>query len=499
MKKSKHDLSSSILWTTKMGQLKPINVLEVLPSDRFSMQTRNFVRFSPLVAPTMSIIKNFTHHWYVPTWLLWEDFEDFITGKNKEILPPKVPYISSLCGVGSLWDAMGLPVDDALTVDFKVNSFVFRAYWFIYFTYYADEDLNQKTWEDAFEAIKEWEAYRSGDTSSFAWILKVPQVSWKKDIFTTARPWRLKGGDVTIPLEIKSDGNPITIGSVGASGSNSEYPMTRFIPEAGGYSINALRYDYSGNVNFEGEYLKGLSGAGLDVTSLAVASNLARLRFRDSRQGSRYSELVQRMGANSSDMRLFLPQYLGGGSNPMRISEVVQTSQSTDTSNLGDMGGHGIGSNDSAIVRRRFNEHGFVLTFSFFRPDTAYYNITDRHWFYDLREDWFFKELENIGVQEVLTQELYPKSEKGKVFGYNDAYYYYRQQLSKITGEFRTLDKHWHLARMFESEPVLNNSFVECNPSNRIFADLVNDTIKVQSHNIVRGYRIVGSRSRLSL
>lgn len=500
MKRHKHNLSSGVLWTTKLGQLKPVNVLEIIPADRFMIQTRNFTRLSPLVAPMMSIIKNYTHHWYVPTWLLWDDFEDFITG-NKKIAIPKVPYVKSLCGVGSLWDAMGLPVqqkDGDVPADFKVNSLAFRAYWFIYFTYYADEDLNPRSYDDFLVAMEKWQNYTgTGATTEWEWITKIPQVSWKKDIYTTARPWRLKGGDVTIPLDIRSNGHPFRL----ATSDNRQFSiqvMSR--GQADSQYVNTL-VSSTDNVQAwtDAKYASGLMGTGLDVTTLSLASSLARLRFHDGRGGSRYSELIQRMGGNSADARLFVPQYLGGGSNTLNISEVVQTSESTATSSLGEMAGHGIGVNDTSVVRRAFNEHGYVITMSFFRPDNYYMNITDRHWLYDIREDYFFKELENIGLQEITTRELYPNAPKEEVFGYNDAYYYYRQSPSRITGEFRTLDKYWHLARMWDKKPVLNNSFVECNPSNRVFADLVNDTIKVQSHNIVRGYRIVSRRARFGL
>lgn len=540
MKRFKHDMSSGHLWTAEIGRLYPVNLMEILPSDRWMLQTKNFTRFTPLVSPAMVNLKNYIHHWYVPTWLLWDDFEDFITGKTQELTPPKIyPITWNFTDPGTLWDYIGLPTCESSN-DFEefqkqgYNFMALKAFWFIYCEFYRDEDLDEWDTETIFNYLDDWTLWHPDDGNVVPrntkahyddWndfvskmrilVQRPPLICWKKDNFTIARPWKMKGGDVTIPLDISANG-AFTLEATGSGGQKSARVLSQNAGVNLGYDNVKSGNDFLEGAGFTPEsnypltYKSGLAGAGVSVTDLSLASNLARLRYRDGRMGSRYSELIQRFGANASDARLFLPQYLGGGSSEVRVNEVVQTSESTDTSSLGDMGGHAVNNNISNVVRRIFNEHGYVITMSFFRPSNYYMNATDRHWFYDMREDYFFKELENIGVQEIYKKEITPCTTHAKgneVFGYTDAYYYYRQKHSKVSGLFKTELAHWHLARNFNeakrfpSDIVLNLEFVKCRASNRIFADnrIGPNQILVQSHNIAKGYRVVGRKSRLSL
>lgn len=503
MKLSKHNLNSSHLWTAKLGALRPIHIMEVLPRDKISFQAKSFVRFSPLVAPTMTNIFHYTHSWYIPSWLLDKNFEKFITGTplpDGEVGIQKV-NMNKHCVVGTLWDAFALPLwpGENKNPAFSVSAAPFRGFWLIWDVYYRDEDLQPDTAFDIMDKlIDKWVAGTASD-DEIKKILKLPHVSWRKDVFTTARPWQEKGNGVSIPLDFdvhavgemkfKTNHDDREIGIIAQNSRQLGQPII---------SINGqIEPDWGL------KYSSGLgvgNFGGLTINKLALASALARRRFKDGRIGSRYAELLNSFGANSADARLFIPQYLGGSKELMQISEVVQTSQSTTTSNLGDMGGHGIGMNSSRPFRRQYSEHGFQITLSFFRPDAVYMQGTDRFWFHEQREDYYFPEFENVGLQEIYNQELAPHAQKYSVFGWNDNYYYYRQAFSKVSGEFRTLDKHWHLARDFgDKVPVLNSSFVECKPSNRIFADLINDQLKVSTNFHIKAYRMVKKSARLKI
>lgn len=83
-------------------------------------------------------------------------------------------------------------------------------------------------------------------------------------------------------------------------------------------------------------------------------------------------------------------------------------------------------------------------------------------------------------------REVYGASTTNPVFGYQDRYDEYRRQESGVSGAFRTTLNYWHMGRDFASEPVLNASFVQSNPTNRIFADQTGaDTLYVMvSHSI---------------
>jgi len=80
MKRSKFSLSNTKLLSCDMGELVPCGLTEVLPGDSIQQNTTCMVRFSPLLSPVMHPTHVQLAHWFVPHRLVWEDFEDFITG-----------------------------------------------------------------------------------------------------------------------------------------------------------------------------------------------------------------------------------------------------------------------------------------------------------------------------------------------------------------------------------------------------------------------------------
>ena len=80
MKRSKTSLSYTKLLSCDTGQLVPVGLTEVLPGDTFHAATSCLVRFSPLLAPVMHPTHVQLSHWFVPHRLVWDDWEEFITG-----------------------------------------------------------------------------------------------------------------------------------------------------------------------------------------------------------------------------------------------------------------------------------------------------------------------------------------------------------------------------------------------------------------------------------
>ena len=159
------------------------------------------------------------------------------------------------------------------------------------------------------------------------------------------------------------------------------------------------------------------------------------------------------------------------------------------------MAGHGISAMRSNRYRRFFEEHGVVLTLMSVVPKNMYMDGVSRNMTKWSHTDYFQKELEHVGMQEVLESELYAKdgdTNVAQTFGYNDRYYEYRHEPSTVAGDFRDTMNHWHLARSFAQKPVLNESFIKCEPSNRIFADQTgNDTLWVMVNHNVKARRLV--------
>ena len=107
------DLSYTKLFTCDMGQLIPVMCDEVVPGDIFKIGNQSVIRMQPLVAPVLHEINAYVHYFFVPYRLLWDQWEDFITGgkdgQDVSTLPLWIPAVTPT--VGSLWDYFGFNLE----------------------------------------------------------------------------------------------------------------------------------------------------------------------------------------------------------------------------------------------------------------------------------------------------------------------------------------------------------------------------------------------------
>lgn len=83
--KSGFDLTFYNKGTGKIGQLIPTRCTEVLPGDKFTGKSSASVQFEPLAVPILANMNVRQEHFFVPTRILWNKWESFITGgKNMD-------------------------------------------------------------------------------------------------------------------------------------------------------------------------------------------------------------------------------------------------------------------------------------------------------------------------------------------------------------------------------------------------------------------------------
>lgn len=473
MKRSKFSLSHTKLFSCDMGELIPCGIFEVLPGDSIQQATNLLVRASPLLAPVMHPVECRIHHWYVPYRLIWEDFEDFITGGPDGMNASIYPTRNTDATVGTLADYLGVP----LGVTPEYSALPFRAYNFIFNEFYRDQDLvTERAWSDA-----------SGpDTITTGGA--VANIAWEKDYFTSARPWEQKGPAITIPLGTDA---PVIFSETGAT------PGTRTLQRAGPSSPTSLDVLQVGTDDAPIIGTADLSSASaITINLLREAFALQRFEEARARFGSRYVEYLRYLGVRSSDARLQRPEYLGGGKQTISFSEVLQTAEGTNP--VGELKGHGITGVRSNRYRRFFEEHGLVMSLFSVRPKTIYMQGFSRMWNRRTKEDFWQKELEGIGQQEVLNKEIYGlHASPDGVFGYQDRYDEYRRQESSVAGEFRTSTLNfWHMAREFSSDPALNSTFVTSVPTERTFAVPSEDVIYTYARHSIQARRLVAQTGK---
>ncbi len=230
----------------------------------------------------------------------------------------------------------------------------------------------------------------------------------------------------------------------------------------------------------------------LDVRDLRLASGLQRYQERSLRWGNRYEEyLASEFGLSPRDSRIQRPEYLGGSSSVLQISEVLQTAEGTNTG-VGTMRGHGVGGLRQRPIRFKSAEHGFIIGLVSICPRAVYTQGLNKFWRKFNRMDYFTKELSTIGMQEVYQSEIFANGQNYDViFGYQDRDSEYRHIPNRICGEFAGVLDYWNLAREFENPPVLNSSFIEMVPSKRVFAEQTQNSFLVMLRNKIKAYRVV--------
>lgn len=491
-RRNKFNLSSFKNFTCDMGQLVPVYCKEVLPGDSWEMDTSLFMRLAPLNGPVMHPCHVHTHTFFVPNRLTWSDWENFITGGPDGLSAPSFPVISAPpttgFAVGSLADYLGIK-PGVTGRDF--SALPFRAYALIYNELYRDQDLVPPL---------PISLASGADTTTNTTLVNA---AWDKDYFTSSRPWEQKGAEVLLPLvgvaPVKGIGfnavtgsttNPTAIRESG-NVSVTSYPTAVSLADSATVNATRIKTAGSGTSSYPDIYVEGDEFEAPSANEFRFQFAWQRVLEARARFGSRYTELLRAWGVKSSDARLQRPEYLGGSKETIQFSEVLGTVNNADTQ-LGQLGGHGLGSSRSKRFRRFFEEHGYVITLAFVRPITIYADGVERHWNRRTREEFWQPELQHIGQQTIKNKEVYlAHPDPDGSFGFQDRFDEHRRSESSIAAEFRTYYDYMSLARLFGSAPALNASFVTCSPSKDIYQSTGTHGLIVMAHTRCMARRLV--------
>ncbi|WNK12555.1 MAG: major capsid protein [Microvirus sp.] len=459
--------------TLDAGLLVPVFVDEVLPGDTFNLKASIFARLATPIVPVMDNMYMDMFFFFVPNRLLWDQWQRFCgeqdnPGDSIDFLVPYVDHVSAAPVSLGMADYFGIPLRRCAPC-----AFPFRAYNLIFNEWFRDENLVNRAW------------FSHGDGPDLPEYFPLQRRGKRHDYFTSCLPWPQKGPGVEIPIASSAPvvATSLTIGptfntypGVGVGDqldvTSSNFTVTHPTP---GVGVNQLRWE---NPGLTADLTNATAAT---INTLRQAFQIQKLLERDARGGTRYIELLRsHFGVVSPDARLQRPEFLGGGSIPIHVNPVAQTSGSPPIAGgytptpQGNLAAFGVAAAGGIGFSKSFVEHGVILGLVSVRADMSYQQGLHKMWSRRSRYDFYWPAFAHLGEQSVLQREIFLEHEDAAgntnddVFGYQERWAEYRYFPSKITGQFRSdsalpLDV-WHLAQKFDVPPKLDKTFIEENP-----------------------------------
>jgi len=457
------------------GFLIPVYVDEVLPGDTMSLNATMFCRMSTPIFPVMDNLYLDSFFFFVPARLVWTNWLRFMgeqanPADSISFIVPTLP--SAAFATNSIWDYFGLPgINQITAAESTFNVLPFRAYNLIWNQWFRDENLQNSVvvpLGDAGDTFGDYNLLRRGK---------------RHDYFTSALPFAQKFTAPSLPLgttaPVRTEAAVFIAGSqeplrfrLAGTGGAIPAPRTLGASDPSGSFLQTTLTSTQDTSVYPANLFADLSSAtSASINAIRLAFQTQKLLERDARGGTRYTEIIRsHFGVVSPDARLQRAEYLGGGSTPINVTPIAQTSVSAATP-LATLGAFVTGQSSNHSFSQSFTEHGYIIGLVSVRADLTYQQGLRRMWSRSTRYDFYFPVFANLGEQAVLRREIFQTgvaAEDTVVFGFQERWAEYRYHPSRVSGLFRSTASSpidaWHLAQRFLTFPTLNSTFIEDTP-----------------------------------
>lgn len=455
------DLSFKKNFTAKAGELLPVMVKEVLPSDSFKINLRSFTRTQPINTAAFARIREYYDFYFVPYDLLWNKANTVLTQMydnpqhsvsmnptDNFVLSGTMPSITAsglakylvnvndsgeelnyfgynraLCsaklmeylGYGNFyryakgdqftWD------EHPLLNNLNFNIFGFLAYQKIYSDYYRDsqwERIAPSTFNVDFmdgSGNNSIEPYLDGDSSSDIItnynLFDLRYCNWQKDLFHGLVPHQQYGESAVVQTSDVESGNPTD------------------------FTILALR---------QAEFLQKWK----EITQSGNKD------YKD--------QIEKHWGVSAGDALSEMCTYLGGISSSLDINEVVNSNITGD--NAADIAGKGTGVSNGYINFNAGARYGVIMCIYHCLPLLDYTaDLLESAFTKVNATDYAIPEFDRVGMEAVpFAKMINPLKNEGglnftafasMIMGYAPRYIDYKTSVDSSIGGFRDTLKNW--------------------------------------------------------
>lgn len=468
LQKYKYNLSHEFKLSTNFGKLTPIGMKEVLPGDTFKMNTEVFLRMAPLVHPILQRINVDIHHFFVPYRIIWNGWEDFITGKVDSQLRVKVEKVPTIRFAqlasdddirkpNSLPHFFGVPICRHTGLiqrdEIEVSQLPFRAYMQIYNDYYRDSIKQEELYFD--KDTVDLTYHSNGTPSDVYNLVQFRYRAYAQDYFTTAQPNPQYGNPAVLPAPVIDSSVPYLLNGPLNVDSGELYNDSSLDSTI---ALSSDRY----KTLVDSDNAESYQTEPFTINKLRELFGLQKLFDTSNKFGDRYIEQVfGHFGVKSSDARLQRAQYLGGGRIPIQINQVSQLSEGTEDSPLGYQAGQGFAAGSNNFFEETFEEHGIIISIMSIIPEANYTSGVDKFMLKKDRFDFAFPELSTLGEQEISKMEWNINRDPNEAFGYQERYAEYKTAYNRCAGDFLTTLANFYVeTNQEQAEDVTDATYV---------------------------------------
>ena len=467
-KKSGFDKSFQNLLTTKVGTLTPLVCEEVIPNTTVNMKIALSAQLPPLATDTFMRCDLKTEAFFVPTRILMDGYEDWLTGNDKitnlnYVCTPTMRVRPQDCEAGSLLDYLGVMnnMDSATTELYSASTITISA---------LPALAYHRIWDEWYRnSLVQNSIYNKKYTSSSF-------VGYSAAASKYIAPTNTNGNSfVPSVTEISAVNSPIfadgvSLYSLRQRNFGIDY-FTTAQPKA--QQGDPQSVSFSVNTDSTGRFT---------IAALRAANSMQQFKERNGIAGNRMIDFVKaQYGANLPDAIAQRPVLLGSSSFNVYSKGIYQQSNASSTgvttNNPFDSVAAKYGSayaegTDFIINGFTAAEPGYIMVLVSLVPKVTYASGIRRDLLHYVRtqaqSDMANPILQNTGNQPIYSNEVnfvnaYTVNST-KVFGYTDRYAEFKTRQDELHGELRDGKSlaSFALQRTFDGQgQEINSEFLE--------------------------------------